>query len=460
MKTNCVSAAGVVLAVCLFVPSMVWADVSDNFNDGSFSRFTSGKPDWYFGGDDPNHDPRLPGYDPNLWEPNNPDWTINPFLGESFDADANGTALRLYVMGVMGYGFIGAECSDYDDDANTSTTYFDSAGPHYIVSYVIVVQPGTGMTGVWMHFNQTTWESYAYQYEPWDGWMSITAYSGDDGVGTSDHRYWCVVEDQYLGDPNYYDPNYPTDANYVVDPNYYNDNFHPDHPDPNGFWILFQFDPWGLHQDPRGTIDANDPNCHWLRGAYWRSEDEWDGQWHMEVCVAHPEADPNLFYFPAGTSGFASFSGGDSGLLSDVAYDDFEAKCGYYKQELWKTCALTIKMKDCASLTVSPDFLDDPNNDPNDLGELRRYYKGSPILLDAVVPVGNKVFKKWTIKGPNDASDPAYQIVTDTNQVLYLTMDGDYLVKATCKCGGGGIEPFAAVVLAVLGLGLLIRRLR
>jgi len=48
--------------------------------------------------------------------------------------------------------------------------------------------------------------------------------------------------------------------------------------------------------------------------------------------------------------------------------------------------------------------------------------------------------------------------VNDTNEVLYLTVDGDYLVKATCKCGGGGVEPFGAMALLVLGLGVLIRR--
>jgi hypothetical protein len=38
-------------------------------------------------------------------------------------------------------------------------------------------------------------------------------------------------------------------------------------------------------------------------------------------------------------------------------------------------------------------------------------------------------------------------------------VDGDYVVKATCKCGGGGIEPFAGMVLLVLGLGVIVRRL-
>jgi len=138
------------------------------------------------------------------------------------------------------------------------------------------------------------------------------------------------------------------------------------------------------------------------------------------------------------------------------AFDQVEARTGRFDPNNPRT--LTVKMKDCSDLTIDPDLLQDANQDPNDLGELRRYTNGTAIVLSAVVPTGNKVFKKWTVKGPNDSGDPLYQIVVDTNELVYLTMDGDYLVKATCKCGGGGIEPFAGMVLLVLGLGVLVRR--
>jgi hypothetical protein len=55
--------------------------------------------------------------------------------------------------------------------------------------------------------------------------------------------------------------------------------------------------------------------------------------------------------------------------------------------------------------------------------------------------------------------DPLYTEFSDTNSVLYVTMGGDYLVKAVCKCGGGGLEPFAGLVLVALGVGVVIRRL-
>ena len=83
---------------------------------------------------------------------------------------------------------------------------------------------------------------------------------------------------------------------------------------------------------------------------------------------------------------------------------------------------------------------------------------GSLAEMDRADIIGVLEECGWKVKGPNDASDPNYQEIQDTNVVLYLTMDGDYAVKAVFKCGGG-VEPFAGVVLMVLGLGVVIRRL-
>jgi len=137
--------------------------------------------------------------------------------------------------------------------------------------------------------------------------------------------------------------------------------------------------------------------------------------------------------------------------MCDVKYDHIESRWGYFTNV---SRTLTVKLKDCSSLNLEPNLAHP------DGGDKRRYTQGTSIVLDTVVPVGNKVFKKWTVKGPNESSDPLYQIVSDTNEVLYLTMDGNYLVKATCKCGGGGIEPFAGMVLLVLALALTVRRLQ
>ena len=127
---------------------------------------------------------------------------------------------------------------------------------------------------------------------------------------------------------------------------------------------------------------------------------------------------------------------------------DFEVRTGVFTNV---SRTLTVKLKDCCELNLEPNLAHP------DGGEKRRYTDGTAIALDTVVPCGSKSFKKWTVKGPNDSGDPLYQIVTDTNEVLFLTMDGDYLVKATCKCGGG-VEPFAGMALLLLGIGVAIRK--
>jgi len=446
MTGNRVGIVGVALAVCSLTPSDLFAEWYDEFYDNAFAQ-------------DPNDEGF---FDPNLWECDNPHWTIRPFVGEGWEWSAEGGALRLGSQWLLGLSLIAAEVDDFDQDANTSDTWFDDSGPHYVLSYCISIEPNAGMMGVWMVFNHTLWTAYAHELEVNNGWMSLTAYSGTDyHSGDTTHRSWSVIHPNYFGDANYYDPNHPSDPNYVTDPNHVWDEWDPDHPDPNGFWLLLQFDPNGAPLDPnnQSPYDANDPNFHWIRGSFWGGgKYDWDGEWDLETCVVDSrEWDPNTHHFTEGTVGVASFCGGNSGFPSDVAYDSMESRWGWYTNTSRK---LTLKLKDCCELHVCPDLLEDPNHDPNDIeGELRRYTLGTAIVLDSVLPCGNKVFKKWIIKGPNDASDPGYQVVTDTNEVLYLTMDGDYLVKATCKCGGGGVEPFAVAVLALLGLGGIIRRL-
>jgi len=280
-----------------------------------------------------------------------------------------------------------------------------------------------------------------------------------------DPNYYPNVPDNL--DPSLYDPNDPNwqdprdpnwmlaDAN-MLDPNnmWADPNFMDEH---NGFWIAFQF----VIIDP--NYPSGDPNGKGFKATCWNGgKFDWDGNWILEHDMTGWNAgDPNGDYWPdaytvTGYNGIASWGSDEFGIVSDVAFDNVESRHGVFTNVgRW----LTLKKKDCQELTVDPDLLAEPNQDPNNLNLLRRYTDGTAIVLHSVVPVGNKAFKKWTIKGPNDSGDPSYQVVVDTNEVVYLTMDGDYLVKATCKCGGGGIEPFAAIVLMVLGLGVLVRRL-
>jgi len=115
---------------------------------------------------------------------------------------------------------------------------------------------------------------------------------------------------------------------------------------------------------------------------------------------------------------------------------------------------LEIKPKDPGPSTVDRD---PPPLDANDplWGE---YFLGETVTLTAV-PGGSKKFKKWKIWDPNDLTDPNLMVI-DTNNPIAIVMMADRKVTAVFKCGGGPVEPFAAAVLLVLGLGVIIRRLR
>ncbi len=410
-----------VCAVWLGVPTVTLADWFDNFNDGYYERTPN----------DPRYDANDPYWtNPNncvLWDIDNPDWEMHELIGEVWAEGIDDGWLRLYVQGqvMMGLAFLGAGVEDYQDP-NVSFTFYDDSAPHYIMALTKTNDPTQGATYVFLHADVITWTGYGFRkaFHPNDSSFAITHFNA-------------------------------TDYTFGIKRDWPDPNTAPD--EENGFWFAFQFDP----DDPNGTGDANDPNNHWFRVAAWNGgKHGWDGEWFMEFPVIHPNwppGDPNLdMNFDEGISVVAVAGTGDIGIVPDMSFDHVEVRWGSFTNV---SRALTITMKDCCDLKIDPDLLDDPNHDPNDLGELRRYTHETGVVLHAAVPCGNKSFKKWTIKGPNDSGDPLYQIVTDTNEVVYLTMDGDYLVKATCKCGGGGIEPFAATVLLVLGLTVVIRRL-
>jgi len=212
--------------------------------------------------------------------------------------------------------------------------------------------------------------------------------------------------------------------------------------EPNGFWMALQFDGDG------------DPNHSYLRSAAWNGDKfDWDGAWDIEhhIFTSWDPNEPGLSYWSSGLCGVAvvvSQWSTPTGF-SDAKFDGIEVRWGTFTN-VFRT--LTLKKKDC-TIVLEPN-LPDPAG-----GDLRRYTNGTVLCLQAE-PVGNKTFNKWVIKGPNQVGDPAYQEINDTNIVLCLTMDGDYWVKGVCKCGGGGVEPFAAVVLLTLGLGVLLRRIQ
>jgi len=399
MARRFVVAAGCVCALLLAAPAGVVADYWDNFDDGEYCQ-------------DPN-DPNI--FDPNLWDPCNPHWTVfDAVPGPVFFADANDGALRLYIQpsGLYPWCVLVAYADDGDRDPNTSAAWFDNSAAHYILTKVSFNPAAPNDSGMMILINADpgTWNFYSINYE--SGGTNDNNLGLQWGSGTD----YVIIANVNLRDPE------------------------PD--EPNGFWVLLQYDP----ADPHGTQDANDPNNHWLRAAYWNGDrSDWDGTWVTQTAIINPAWDPGTYdYWAEGGGAVASYGDSYTGPthVGDVKFDDVEVRWGYFGQG-WPT-TLTLKLKDANAIYVYPN--------------LPQYDKGTVVVCDAVGN-GSKAFKKWTIKGPNDESDPLYQVIVDTNAVLYLTMDGDYLVKATCKCGGGGIEPFACMVLLVLGLSVAVRRL-
>jgi len=446
------------------------------------------------------------------WDIDDPCWLLYPLVGadEIFEVQGPGRWLRMYIWSGLGYSFLATMVNDGDVDPNTSATYWDDMTSHYIMAKVAHsgmdpcdpdYDPNYGSRAILLlHGDPVTWLTYWLLYEmsetrPWGGgWFVAESENGMDTyrfegktIRGRDPNHYPGARVDLLYDPN--DPNFwpdPDDPN--TDPNTYdpNDPFWQDWRDPNwimydpnmlnfhnmwttpgymneayGFWMCLQF------RADDSNYPSGDPNGKSIWGACWNGDKfDWDGGWVVgrDMTGWDPDGDPDpktswwpeQAYNASGWSGMASYGNAETGITADLVFDSVEARTGVFTNT---SRTLTLKMKDCCDLTVDPDLLDDLTGDPNNLNALRRYTDGTAIVLSGVVPVGNKVFKKWTIKGPNDSGDPLYQVVTDTNEIVYLTMDGDYVAKATCKCGGGGIEPFAGIVLLVLGVGVAIRRL-
>jgi len=178
-----------------------------------------------------------------------------------------------------------------------------------------------------------------------------------------------------------------------------------------------------------------------------------DNDYHLSVdspCIT--AGDPNGDY-----AGQTDIDGDPrvAHVWVDMGSDEYVGPLPYYALSLvvkkWGQSGPWI----WGAVTVDPDRLVDPNDDPNDPNAPREYPSGARPVLTAH-DVGNKVFTKWKLWDLSDANDANYPLI-DTNDVLYLTMNTDWRVLAAYDCGGG-TELLLLVTLGALGALVLTRR--
>ncbi len=484
MKRYAVLFAVAGLVASLGSPAL--ADFYDDFEDGYYwydtnYAFDSNIAMNYLGGMYPS-----PSYDPNDWDPNNPQWDFYTLIGNGFYAATENFGghewLRMVVQPttfLYTYGWFGAMTTDGDDDPNTSTTYFDDSDSHYILARIANSGAQTdpnddgGYVRLLSHANPVLWSTLWLTYEfyddrPWNGaWFVVEFQYGTDQAIRLPNGI--IVRPDEI-DPYQYDPNDPNWA----DPNVYRS--YPGYMDEvNGFWLLLQFEVYDANYPP------GDPNGKAVWGTCWNGDKfDWDGTYRIGTDFPnypnHPRArsqdialwDNGAFYFSSGVNGLniqIEESENPAGINGEAAFDEVVSRWGVFGATK-HTLDLTINNETKGTVEVSPDNPDpndpfDPNaydpNDPNTNPENRlfRFIEGCEVSLVAVPGEGS--FKEWRIYDPNFPGDANYR-TTDTNSVLYLTMDADYEVQAQFNCGSG-LPPFVAMTLLALGLGVVIRRM-
>lgn len=415
----CTAAAG--LAWLLVIePTAVLADFYDCFNDLSYTRDET----------DPNFtDPNLYVFDPNHWDIDNPEWLTYVPLQSPNAITAQDGELRLWTYGggVFGqFALLVAYVDTQDPDPNTSETYWDDSASHYILvrarNRCEEANPNRGRVTLFLNANELTWTGgYALTYEFYKyGSSTLFGIAGVNGM------WWDSMTGHHF----------------------------PPLDEQGGFWMLLQF---------KSDGNGGDPNGKYIQAACWDGgKYDWDGTWIDNLHLAEPEAwdNPNaadLYDLMGGRTAVASYGDvywhGPDGYPSDVSVDEVEVRTGEFSAAP-KRLDLQVVNAQYGTITIDP-LLADPN-DPNMPEErLLRYTAGTEVVLTAEA-VSGRSWKQWTIYDPNFPGDVAHA-TTDTNAVLYLTMDQDYQIEAAFKCGSGvTMIPFGLSM--VLGVVMFRRR--
>ncbi len=409
------------VAVCalgIVAPPTAWADYYDCFNDGWYERDPN----------DPRYDANYPYWtDPNncvLWDSDNPDWEAGTVIGETSYMSAQNGWMRTFAATVwFPFCAFAASVDDGDPDPNTSVTLGSDMAPHYIVAKMEPYHTDKGEIGLFMHADPVAWMGYCMTLElDTDHPLALASVNADSWRGRgSQSRMDLDVE--------------------------------------NGFWMALQW------------VGDGDPNNSYLKGAAWNGDKfDWDGVWDIDVHVL-TAWDPNEtggtghVYWGEGVTAIAVIGAPENGSpnAADGRFDNIESGWGTFTN-VSHALSLTVTNDHMGSVAIDPDLLDDCNNidpnywDPTDWTALRRYTNGTQVVLTAQ-PLSGKSLKHWLIWDPNHPGDANY-VSQDTNTVLYLTLDADWVVEAAFKCGGSSALPPIAMVLLGLTLTLIIRRIR
>ncbi len=391
----------VVCVLCALGSQATFAEFYDAFNDGEFAE------------------------DPNYFDIDDPNWTIIEKVGLAYLQDANDGELRLYVEGhpFASAGFQGAVVDYGDRDPNTSANWYDESQPHYIVAKMKVnpTEPNEGAAGYSILSDYAQWQAYLADFQMNSSRFELIYVTGLDFS-------------QARGGHN-----------------------RPDIDKINGFWMVCQFDP--------GAVPS-DPNSHKLKAAIWNGDKyDWNGVWGIDLYITQAW-DPNLYPpYSEGSCSIATMCSNYTGteLVSDVKIDNVECRTGIFTN-VYRTLDLSVRNDSMGTVTIDPDVLADCNNidpneyDPYDYDAQRRYTDGTEIVLVAT-PQSGKSFKEWLIwDDPNRYPDSNYCAI-DSNEVLALTMDTDYVIEGSFKCGGS-LPLAAGMTLLALGLGAFLRRLK
>ncbi len=411
-----VVAVGTVVA-----PSALRADFYDDFEDGEYLE-------------------PFPPFDID-----DPCWIIYEPLGGPYTVGALDGYLQLWTTpyfvpqcALMAYPNSG------DTDPNTSETWWGGGLNHYVMARTKNMDPQAdpnddgGESMLLLHANVVQWVGFGfeYPYRKYSGGRVLPRISSIQGL------------------------EWPIYKRGVFEPD---DPCHPD--EVNGFWMLFAY-------QTDGTAGPNDPNGKSLCGAFWNGDKfDWNGDWFLEADLGDANTWREQTILDGDwwqAEGITVVGTGEYvGTSAFVGFDEIEARTGDFDPNA-KQLQLTVSHPENGYVTVEPEteMMRDPNdpfdpntfdpNDPNTYPEERtwRYTPGTEVMLMANAWPGGKGFNKWEVTDPADANNS----FSDTNTVMYLTMDREWEVKAKFACGSAALMPMIGLTLLALGVGVVLRR--